>query len=86
MEEIKILKCSRKSHVDIINEEMKVSSSEEEDIVIRNCRRITRFDIINEEIKGWTSPSKQQEAPPEPTKTKEGIRLKQMKRNVKEHS
>ena len=35
----KILKCSKKSHVDIINEEMKGISSEEEDIGIRKCRR-----------------------------------------------
>ena len=38
-EEIKIRKCSRKNHVDIINEEMKGISSEEEDIGIRKCRK-----------------------------------------------
>ena len=82
-EEIKIPKCSRKSHVETVNEETKESSSEEEDIGIRKCRRRSRVDIINEEVKGWTSSSKQQEAPPEPTKTKEEIRLEQMKRKVK---
>ena len=34
-------------------------------------------------MKGWTSSSKQQEAPPEPTKTKEEIRLEQTKIKVK---
>ena len=38
---------------------------------------------MNEEVKGWTSSSKQQEAIPEPTKTKEEISLEQMKINVK---
>ena len=46
-EEIKIPKCSIKSHVETINEEMKGSSSEEEEIVIRKCRRRIRVDIIN---------------------------------------
>ena len=46
MEEIKILNCDRKSHVCIINEEIKGSSSEEEDIVICKCRRRSRVDII----------------------------------------
>ena len=64
VKEIKILKCSRKSHVDTINEEMKGSSSEEEDIGICKCRRRSRIDIINEEVKGWTSSLKKQEAPP----------------------
>ena len=62
---------------------MKVSSSEEEEIVIWKCRRRSRVDIINEEVKGWTYSSKQQEYPPEPTKTKEEIRLEHMKRKVK---
>ena len=83
VEEIKILKCSRKSHVDIINEETKGSSSEEEDIGIRKCRRRSRAKIINEEVKGWISSSKQQEDPPEPTNTKDHIRLEHMKIRVK---
>ena len=62
---------------------MKQSSSEEEDIGIRECRRIIRVDIINYQVKVWKSLSKQQEAPPEPTNTKEYIRLEQMKRKVK---
>ena len=62
---------------------MKGSSSEEEDILIRKCRRRIRFDIINQEVKVWKSSSKQQEAPPEPTKTKEEISLEQMKIKVK---
>ena len=33
------IKCSRKSHVETLNEEMKGSSSEEEDIGLRKCRR-----------------------------------------------
>ena len=64
-----------KSHVDIINEEMIWSSSEEEDMWIRKCRRKSLVDIINEEVKVWTSSLKQQEYPPEPTKTKENICL-----------
>ena len=48
VKEIKIRNCSRKSHVDIINEEMKVSSSEEEEVVIHKCRIRSRVDIINE--------------------------------------
>ena len=38
---------------------------------------------MNEEVKGWTSSSKQQEAPPKPKNTKEEIRLEQMKIKVK---
>ena len=38
---------------------------------------------MNKEVKLWTSLSKQQEALPEPTNTKEEIRLEQMKRKVK---
>ena len=63
-EEIKIPKCSRKSHVETVNEEMKESSREEEEIGIRKCGRRSQVDIINKEVKGWTSSSKQQEAPP----------------------
>ena len=63
VEEIKILKCKRKNHVDTINEEMKGSISEEEETVIRKCRRRIRVDIINEEVKGWTSSLKQQGYP-----------------------
>ena len=73
MEEIKICKCRRKSHVDISNEEMERSISEEEDIGIRKCSIISWVDIINGEFKGCTKSSKQQEAPPELTKTKEEI-------------
>ena len=62
---------------------MKGSSNEEEDIGIRKCRRRSRVDIINREVKVWTSSSKQQEAPPEPTNTKEEIRLEHMKIKVK---
>ena len=62
---------------------MKGSSSEEEDIEIRKCRRRSLVDIVNEEVKGWTSASKQQEAPPEPTNTKEEICLEQMKIKLK---
>ena len=82
-EEIKIRKCIRKIHVDIINEEIKGSSSEEEDIEIRKCRRIIIVDIINEEVKVWTSSLNKQEAPTDLTKTKEEIRLEQMKIKVK---
>ena len=57
------------------NGEMKEINSEEEEIVIRKCRRKTRIDKINEEVKGWTSSSKQQEYPPERTKTKQETRL-----------
>ena len=83
VEDIKIRKCRRKSNVDIINKAMKVSSSEEEEIGILKCRRRSRVGITNEEVKLWTSSSKQQEAPPEPTNTKEEICLEQMKREVK---
>ena len=47
-------KCRRKNYVDIINGEVKGSSSEEEEIGIRKCRRRSRVDIINKEAKGWT--------------------------------
>ena len=63
---------------------MKGSSTEKEDIEIRKCRRRSRVEIMNEEVKVWKSPSKQQEAPPEPTKTKYEISLEHMKRKVKE--
>ena len=38
---------------------------------------------MNKEVKGWTSSSKQQESPPELTKTKEEIHLEQIKIKVK---
>ena len=44
-----------KSHVDIINESMKGSSSEEEDIGIYKCSSRSVVDIINEEVKVCTS-------------------------------
>ena len=62
---------------------MKESISEEENIGIRMCRQRSRVDIMKKEVKGWTSPSKQQESPPQITKTKEDICLKQMKIKVK---
>ena len=65
---------------------MRGRSCEEEEIGIRRCRIKIRVDIINEEVKGWTSSSKQQQYPPELTKTKEEIRLEQMKRKVKRAS
>ena len=49
---------------------MKIISSEEEEIGIWKCGRRSQVDIINEEVQGYTSSSKQQEAHPEPTKTK----------------
>ena len=61
----------------------KASISEEEDIGIHNSRGISRVGIINEEVKGWTSSSKQQEAPPEPKNTKEEIRLEKLKESYK---
>ena len=83
VEDIKIRKCIRKSHVDIINEEMKGNSSKYEQIGILKCRRRSRVDIINEELKGWKSSTKQEESPTEPTNTKDDISLKQMKIKVK---
>ena len=79
-EYIGIRRCRRKSRVDIQDEEVKVSSSEEEDIVIRKFRRRSRVDIVNEEVEVCTSSSKQQNFPPEPSKTKEEISLEQMKK------
>ena len=76
-------KYRRKSNVDIINEEMKGIISEVEETGIHKCSRRSRVDIINKEVKGWTYSSKQQEALPEPTKTKEEIRLECMKIKVK---
>ena len=75
VEEIKILKCIRKVHVETVNEEMKGSSSAEEDIGIHKCRKRIRVGIINKEVKGCTTSSKQQEYPPELTKTKDDIIL-----------
>ena len=51
MEKIKIHKCGRKGHVGIINEEMKGSSGEEEEMGIHKYRSQSRFGIINEEVK-----------------------------------
>ena len=62
---------------------MKGSSGEEEEIGIHKFRRRSRIDIIKEEVKQWKSSSKEQEAPPEPTKTKEEICLEHTKRKVK---
>ena len=69
--EIKIPMCSRKGRVETEKEEMKETSSEEEDIGIRKFRRRSRVDIMNIEVKVWTFSSKQQEAPPEITNTRE---------------
>ena len=60
VEEIKILRCSRKSLVETVNEETKVSSSEEEDIGIHKCSRKSRVEIMNKEVKGRTSSPKKQ--------------------------
>ena len=46
-EEIKIPKCSRKSHVETVNEESKESSSEAKEIRIPKCRRLSRADNMN---------------------------------------
>ena len=54
--------CSRKSHIETVNEEMKGGSSEEEKIGIRKCRRRSQVKTINKEVIGWTSSSKQQES------------------------
>ena len=70
----------------MINEAVKVNSSEEEDIGIRKCRRRSRVDIINEEVIGWKSSSKQQKYPPETTKTKEKIRLEEIKKRSSKRS
>ena len=47
VEEIKIRKCSRKIHVDIINEEIKGVSSDKEEIGIRKCRGRSLVDMIH---------------------------------------
>ena len=78
-EEIGIFKCRIRSHIDIINDEGKGKSSEEEETGICKCGRRSRVDIINEKVKEWTSSSEKQEDPPEPTNTKEEIRLYHMK-------
>ena len=44
-------KCGRKSNVEIINEEVKGSSSEVEEIKMCKCRRKIHVDIINEEMR-----------------------------------
>ena len=54
-EEIKIPKCSRKSHIETVNKEMKEISSEEENIGLRKCSERRRVDIINKELRGWIS-------------------------------
>ena len=46
-EEIKIPKCSRKSHVDTVNRERKEISSEEGEIGIRKCMRRSQVDNMN---------------------------------------
>ena len=56
--------CSRKSHIETVNEEMKGGSSEEEETGIRKCRIRSRVDIINEEVKRRTCSLKQQKVPP----------------------
>ena len=49
------IKCSIKSHVETVNEEIKGSSIEEEEIEIRKCRRRSRVEIMNKEMKVRTS-------------------------------
>ena len=61
----------------------KSSSSKEGYIEIRKCRERSRVYIINEEVKRWISSPKQQEAPPESSKTKEEVRLEEMKKGRK---
>ena len=82
-EEIKSPTCGKKVNVETVNEETKEINSEEEEIGIRKCRRKSRIYKINEEVKGWTSSSKQQEYPPERTKTKEETRLERTKIKLK---
>ena len=48
-------RCRRKSNVEILNEEVKGSSSEVEEVKMRKCSRKGHVDIINEEIKGSSS-------------------------------
>ena len=45
-------KCRRKIIVEIINEEVKGSSIEVEEIKIHKCRRKSHVYIINKEMKG----------------------------------
>ena len=45
-------KCSIKSHIESVNEEMKGRSIEEGDIGIRKYRRRIRVDMMNKEVKG----------------------------------
>ena len=47
--------CRRKSNVEIINEEVKGSSSEVKEVKIRKCSIKSHAGIINEEIKGSSS-------------------------------
>ena len=44
-------KCRRKSNVEVIIEDAKGSSIEQEEIKISKCRRKSHVDIINEEMK-----------------------------------
>ena len=46
-EDIKIIKCNQKNHIETVNEETKEISNEEEEIEIRKCRRRSRADTIN---------------------------------------
>ena len=52
---------------------MKGSSSDYEDIGIHKFIRRIQVDILKEEVKVWKSSLKQQEAPPEPSKSKDEI-------------
>ena len=44
-------KCRIKSNAEIINEEVKVSSSEVEEIRILKCRTKSHVEALNEEVK-----------------------------------
>ena len=69
------INCIRKSHIETVNDEIKGSSSKEEDIEVCKFSRRGRVEIMNKEVKRWTYSSKQLEAPPEITNTKEEISL-----------
>ena len=60
---LKYLSVAEKSHVETVNEKIKEGSIEEKEIEIRKCGKISWIDIMNKEVSGWTSSSKQQEAP-----------------------
>ena len=51
-------KCSRKSNVDITNEEVKGKISEVEEIKMLQCSRNIHVETVNEEIKGSSSEEK----------------------------